>query len=188
MAARLLEFPLAETVSPRPGDPELAEAARHGDKSAFSELVRRHQGTVRGMMRRLSGGSQADADDLAQMTFLQAWRRIDTYRGGTVRSWLCTIAYREFLQKRRGDRNYETGGEADHEAADPGNPSIRFDTDRAIAGLPNDQRTAIILSIAIGMSHGEISAATGWPLGTVKSHLSRGKAALREKLAVYGAA
>lgn len=188
MAAKLLEFPVAETSTLRTGDPELAEAARSGDRTAFTELIRRHQGTVRGMMRRLTGGQQADADDLAQMAFLQAWRRIDTFRGGTFRSWICAIGYREFLQQKRRARLTEPLDIAGAETSTFTSASVRYDTDRAIAGLPDTQRVAIILSLAVGMSHGEISAATGWPLGTVKSHINRAKAALRQTLAAYGAA
>ena len=188
MATNLIEFPLRGHVDRGPGDPELAEAARLGDRSAFSELIRRHQGTVRGMMRRLAGGNQADADDLAQSAFLTAWRRMETFRGGTFRSWVCAIAYREFLQMARrktpdSDEYIEDTGTEDASMS-----GIRFDTDKAIATLPDAQRIAIVLSVAAGMSHGEIATATGWPVGTVKSHINRGKATLRDKLAVYGAA
>lgn len=188
MATNLIEFPLSGREQRGPGDPELAEAAKHGDRSAFSELIRRHQGTVRGMMRRLSGGHQADADDLAQSAFLTAWRRMETFRGGTFRSWVCAIAYREFLQANRRRKTEPLEGEAEAGSEDDAISGIRFDTDKAIASLPEQQRVAITLSFGAGMSHGEIAAATGWPLGTVKSHINRGKAVLRDKLAIYGAA
>ena len=188
MATNLIEFPLKGRTRPGPCDPDLAEAARLGDRSAFTELIRRHQGTVRGMMRRLAGGNQADADDLAQSAFLTAWRRMETFRGGTFKSWICTIAYREFLQmaRRRKPEMSETVEERGSE--DSAISGVRFDTDKAIASLPEQQRTAIILSLGAGMSHSEIAATTGWPIGTVKSHINRGKSALREKLAGYGAA
>ena len=81
-------------------DIDLARDAASGKEAAFEALVRRHQGTIRGMTRRLARHA-AEADDIAQVTFLTAWRKIGSYRGGSFKAWLCTIAYREFLQVRR---------------------------------------------------------------------------------------
>ena len=66
-------------------DPDLAHAAARGNEASFAELVRRHQGKVRGMARRLTG-SEAQGDDIAQATFLTAWQKIATYAGGTFSS------------------------------------------------------------------------------------------------------
>ncbi|MEL7541667.1 MAG: RNA polymerase sigma factor [Pseudomonadota bacterium] len=101
MTAKLVNFPAPHRVRPMgPSDPDLADRAKHGDREAFAELVRRHQATIRGMLRRLTA-SVPDGDDLSQATFLRAWVSLQTYSGGTFRAWLCAIAYREFLQAKR---------------------------------------------------------------------------------------
>lgn len=190
MTAKLISFPKGKPE--QVPDPDLANKAVAGDRAAFSELVRRHQVTVRGMMRRLTKGNQADADDLAQATFLRAWRQIGTYSGGTFRSWLCAIAYREFLQVRRKTvartrLNDAVTVLADHAAA-PVASGVKRDLDQALATLPDEQRIAVVLCVGAGLSHSEASKVTGWPLGTVKSNITRGKQALRARLADYGVA
>ncbi len=171
----------------RRGDPDLAADAAAGSSAAFEELVRRHQGVVRGMMRRLSGDASL-ADDLAQTTFMTAYRRIETYSGGQFRAWLCAIAYRTFLQARRSAKPEISSAEIIEFAARDQHtptPGLKMDLDRALASLPNDQRVAIILCVNAGMSHSEVARLTGWPLGSVKSHVARGKQELRRLLAAY---
>ena len=64
----------------------------------------------------------------------------------------------------------------------------QLDLDRALKTLPENQRICVVLCVATGMSHSEASAATGFPLGTVKSHVNRGVAALRKQLATESVA
>ena len=166
-------------------DPDLAADAARGNDSAFAELGRRHQARVRGMCRRLAAAS-GDADDIAQATFLTAWQKIGTYAGGTFAAWICTICYREFLQVRRRQRQeieFDETAEIipfDRSMADTGD---KMDLSRALAKLPEAQRICVTLCVAASLSHREAAEATGWPLGTVKSHVTRGVAALRKHLA-----
>lgn len=169
-------------------DPDLAYAAAKGSEDAFAELVRRHQGRVRGMARRLTG-TEAQGDDIAQMTFLTAWQKIGTYSGGTFSAWICTICWREFLQWRRRQKieiEFDETAEiipfdrADPSAADAEN---RMDLGRALQGLTEAQRVCVVMCVAAGLSHREAAQVTGWPLGTVKSHVQRGVAQLRACLA-----
>jgi RNA polymerase sigma-70 factor (ECF subfamily) len=166
-------------------DPDLAADAARGSESAFAELVRRHQARVRGMSRRLTASS-GDADDIAQATFLTAWQKIGTYAGGTFGAWICTICYREFLQVRRRQRQeieFDETAEIipfDRSMADTGD---KMDLSRALAKLPEAQRICVTLCVAASLSHREAAEATGWPLGTIKSHVTRGVAALRKHLA-----
>ena len=173
-------------------DLDLAARASKGDRKAFSELVRRHQPTVRGMTRRLSGGHQADADDLSQAAFLKAWSQIGSFAGGTFRSWVCTIAYREFLQASRkgkaNDRIIDAAKVLSLERYQSEKKGAEYDLSTALADLPDEQRIAIVLNISAGLSHAEVAAATGWPLGTVKTHISRGKKVLQERLRDYDVA
>jgi RNA polymerase sigma-70 factor (ECF subfamily) len=170
-------------------DPDLAADAARGSEAAFAELVRRHQARVRGMARRLTGSSSA-GDDIAQMTFLTAWQKIGTYAGGTFSAWICTICWREFLQVRRKTRpeiEFDETAEiipfdrlGDRSADQTEN---RMDLSKALDRLTEAQRVCVVMCVAAGLSHREAAEATGWPLGTVKSHVLRGVEALRKHLA-----
>ncbi len=171
-------------------DIDLAREAASGDEAAFETLVRRYQGNVRGLCRRLTNHA-AEADDVAQATFLMAWRKIRSYRGGAFKSWICTIAYREFLQARRKKKVEVEFDEQVHVLAFEQSAARlpeQMDLDRALRVLPENQRICVVLCVAAGMSHSEAAAATGFPLGTVKSHVNRGVAALRKQLASEHAA
>lgn len=167
-------------------DHALASLAAAGDRRAFSELVRRHQGVVRGLVRRLAG-DPGRGDDIAQDAFIKAWDRIGDWRGeGSVKSWLCRIAYTEFLMsarkaKTRARLEADAGSELDVETQQPDSVA-KVALDRALAQLAPDERACVVLCYAAGMSHGEAAAATGLPLGTVKSHVNRGRARLRALL------
>lgn len=174
-----------------PSDLELVALAIAGrDQRAFGELVRRHQAVVRSMLARMTG-NRALADDLAQETFVRAFEKIATFSGeGSFRGWLCRIAYREFLQSHRRrkavDRAMQkiaAGG--DEEASDDWDRGAAMDLDRALAKLSEHERVCVTLCYACGMSHAEAAEATGLPLGTVKSHVNRGREKLR---ALMGAA
>jgi RNA polymerase sigma-70 factor (ECF subfamily) len=166
-------------------DYDLARDAASGQEAAFETLVRRYQGAVRGLTRRLAA-RPVEADDLAQAAFLTAWRKIGTYRGGSFKAWLCTIAYREFLQARRKQKIEVEFDEGAHVIAfdvSATRMADHMDVDRALKTLPENQRICVVLCVAAGLSHAEASGATGFPLGTVKSHVNRGVAALRKQLA-----
>lgn len=166
-------------------DPDLAHAAAKGSETAFAELVRRHQGRVRGMARRLTG-SDAQGDDIAQMTFLTAWQKIASYAGGTFSAWICAICWREFLQWRRRQKmeiEFDETAEIipfDRSAAET---ETRMDLARALNTLSEAQRVCVVLCVAAGLSHREAADVTGWPLGTVKSHVLRGVGQLKTCLA-----
>ncbi len=165
-------------------DPDLAADAAKGNSAAFEELVRRHQATVRGLARRLSG-QYAMGDDIAQLTFLTAWRRLSTYAGGTFKSWLCTIAYREFLQMKRKQRPEVEFKESAHVIEfdrSAAHVETQLDLARAMNSLKDEQRICVSLCVAAGLSHREAALITGWPLGTVKSHVNRGVAKMRTYL------
>jgi len=168
-----------------PGEPELVLAAQRGSPDAFAALVARHQRAVRGFLRRLAG-SHADADDLAQDTFVTAWSRIGTFgRDESLRAWLCGVAYRKWLTHRRTEARRITREKAGIEDMSDGAgaaPDAALDAARALSVLPPDQRAAVALCLAAGFSHAEASAALGAPIGTVKSHVARGRAKLIELL------
>ena len=170
----------------RSSDQALAEAAQEGSSAAFARIVERHQASVRGFLRRL-GGSHADADDLAQETFVSAWTRIGTFRAGeSLRAWLCGVAYRKWLtfrraQARRGAR--ETLSAEEEPASTVSGAEARLDAAAALALLEPEPRACVALCLAAGFSHAEAALALGLPVGTVKSHVARGRAKL---LALFG--
>ena len=162
-------------------DSALIDEIRDGSERAFNVLIDRHQQAVRGFLRRLLADA-SDADDLAQETFMVAWTRPDSYRGdASVRSWLCAIAWRKARDAqrswfRRRAREARWAGEVAQVAAAP-SPEAAV-VSRELAALPIEQRAAVILCLVQDFSHAEAARILGAPLGTVKSHVARGKARL----------
>jgi RNA polymerase sigma-70 factor (ECF subfamily) len=159
-------------------------------------LVSRHQSRVRGYLRHLCGDHSA-ADDLAQETFIRAWDRLSSFRGrGAFTSWLLSIAHNTFLQSTRKsgrerrlmvefERRLEEG-----EAGGLASPTIAegdlLDLPRLLEPLSAEERAVIVLGYGYGYSHGEIARVTGMPVGTVKSHIRRGKLRIREIFRIEG--
>jgi RNA polymerase sigma-70 factor (ECF subfamily) len=161
-------------------EPALIAAAKARDERAFAEIVRRRQSWMRGLLLRLAGDS-ALADDLAQETFVRAWERLgDLQNPLAFAGWLRRIAVTAFLQAKRrgGGRVMQSLDAAEQFAAE--SPAVdraaasRIDLDRALAMLSPAERLCVTLNHGEGLSHGEIAALTGLPLGTVKSHILRG--------------
>lgn len=154
-----------------------------GDDAAYGELVRRRQGQIRSLLRRLCRDASL-ADDLSQQTFLQAWRRLPTLESpAAFGAWLRKVAVSIWLQHVRS--HSERAQEAAPEPAYEPLVGARLDLDRALLQLPEDARLCVVLAYSEGMSHREIAAATAMPLGTVKSHIARGAARLRDLLCAY---
>ena len=140
-----------------------------------------------------------EAEDLVSETMLRALERWEQYQLGTnVRAWLFTILYHVFVsRKRRIDaRELPLSEEADgwpaHEVVGDADPEARFydsfvdeEVTRAIDALPEDYRTAVILSDVHGLRYAEIAEILGVPEGTVKSRLFRGRRILQKKLLDY---
>ena len=172
-------------MSPEGLDEALVAAARAGSTDAFARLVDRHQQALRAFLRRTCG-DWALADDLAQETFLAAWSRIGRLKAGSsVRAWLCGIGYNKHLTARRSAARSRTR-EALYEGERPtqvgGDPADRLALEDAMAELPADQRACVALCLAADFSHAEAAEALGLPLGTVKSHVTRGRARLLQAL------
>lgn len=178
-------------------DRRLVEAAAAGDRNAFDELVRRHQGAIVGLARSLTGGG-ADAEDLAQEAFVRAWRSLRGFRGDSAfRTWLHQIAI-NVVRSHHGRlarlRRYLVAPAADADAgADPIDTApdgldleagvLRRDAiDKALAALPAELREAVVLRDVQGLEYREIADLLGIPIGTVESRIFRGRQRLRPLL------
>jgi RNA polymerase sigma-70 factor (ECF subfamily) len=182
----------------------IARVVVHDDRHAFSELVRRHQSAVRATLRRLTAGNHALADDLAQETFLLAYRNLKSFRQeARFSTWLFRIATNAFLadaRKRKeellGDADADVSDDGDQALAQPGDDSgdharrsnLRLDMERALSVLSDGERAAIVQCYHNDLSHEEAAYVLNCPVGTVKTHLLRGKQKLKARLAAWAPA
>ena len=175
------------TVGSRDGE-LVARAIATGNPADYDELIRRYQSDVRNWLRHLTG-DHSRADDLAQETFIRAWERLHTISDGKrFKAWVMKIAYNMFLQsqRRRGReaRLADALGReqlaAESHVTTSGDAGVA-DLPRMLATLTEDERVTMVLCYAYGMSHREITELTEMPLGTVKSHIRRGAARIRDR-------
>jgi len=168
-------------------DAALVRAARGGSDAAFGVLVNRHQQALRGFLRRVCRDT-ALADDLAQEVFVAAWTRLGQLRDADAfRSWLFAMAWRQAAQTaraagRRKAREAEwdrTEGQTRPEGISREDSMALND---AMDSLTPDQRACVALCLAGGWSHNDAAEALSMPVGTVKSHIARGRARLAEAL------
>ena len=164
----------------------IVSLAIKGDRDAFAELVRRRQAWIRTLMRRCCGDLSL-ADDLSQQVFMRAWRKIRQLKDATrFGGWIKRLAINEWLQySRKNDPLGFTDGDEALPESRADTTSVAMDLDRAMATLPGPVSLCIALSYHERLSHPEIEALTGIPIGTVKSHIRRGTARLRELLSAY---
>lgn len=144
---------------------------------------------VRAQLRRLLRGDDAMADDLAQETFVLAWRKLDQFRNDArFSTWLYRIAYSCFLQAHRKAPQFgEDAGAAELERLPAPEPSmdLQLDFNRALARLSAAEQAVLLHNAQLGLSHEEVAYILAMPLGTVKTHAARGKAKLRVWLAAW---
>jgi RNA polymerase sigma-70 factor, ECF subfamily len=146
--------------------------------------------------------ARADAEDLVQETVLRAFRFYDRFeRGSNVKAWLLRIQYNTFVNRyRRTTKEREIKDRMVHEPSgedvvsrdalraltDPTGsalrPLISREIERALAALPEDQRTVVVLADIEELSYKEIAAVIGCPIGTVMSRLHRARRVLRKHL------
>jgi RNA polymerase sigma factor (sigma-70 family) len=177
-------------------DQELAEHFRGGDEHALRIAYDRFGGAVLHLAQRVLG-NRSDAEDVTQATFVAAWQGRQTFdpdRGGLL-SWLLGIARRKAVDRIRTavreNRITETIRALPEPAAPAETPERIVDrlvVADELAQLPAEQRRTLELAFYDDLTHPQISAVTGLPLGTVKSHIRRGMASLRRRWEVDGAA
>ena len=168
-------------MTPHEADTAWAHAARAGSADAFGRLVHIHQQGLRAFLRRLCGNN-ADAEDLAQETFVFAWEHIARFDPARpFRPWLFGIGWRKYRERKRSWLRLLTreGRAAATETSFVPDPGLKLDLAKAMQSLAPEQRAALLLCLGAEFTHAETAEALALPLGTVKSHVARG----REKLA-----
>jgi RNA polymerase sigma-70 factor (ECF subfamily) len=167
----------------------IARVLSHDDHNAFGELVRRYQSPVRAFLARMARGDSHFADDVAQETFVKAWRKIRTFRGDArFSTWLFGIAFNEFRSACRQRKDLllddaECVFDAEKMTADS-HENLRLDLAEALKILNSSERAAVVLCCQNGLSHEEASQVLNCPIGTVKTSILRGKEKLRRRLAL----
>ncbi len=179
-------------TSPSPDAALIARVLQEDDRQAFAELVRRHQSPLRAHLRRMTCGNAALADDLAQETFILAYRNLRSFRGDArFSTWLYRIACNAFLADARRIRETALPEDAHEEADDAGGVrpdlrnDLRIDLEQAMRCLNEQERAAIVLCYHNDLTHEEAAYALGMPLGTLKTHVLRAREKLRRRLGAW---
>lgn len=163
--------------------------AQRGDEAAFGWLVERHRDRAYGLaLRILRSGS--DAEDVAQEAFVRAWQALPRFRGeASFSTWLYRIVARQSFDrleqlKRRRERETDldaaTEFSAGRETADAEAAWRARRVERLMAQLPPMQRAVVTLFYFEDRSVEQVAGALSMPENTVKTHLSRARATLRE--------
>jgi RNA polymerase sigma-70 factor (ECF subfamily) len=184
-----------------PGDEKAVARFLGGDHTAFDLIVRHYSGMVFALASRLVG--PWEAEEVVQETFLRAWRGLESFRGdASLKTWLYTIALNR-AKARQGtlarmrkvfssprvnpeDGQPWPGDEAPDPAASPEEQAVaieqRANLRKAIRNLPEEFRHAVVLRDLEGLSYDDIARVLNVPIGTVRSRIARGRAALVEEL------
>lgn len=149
------------------------------DHQAFAHLIQIHQQQVRNYARRLCKQNVAFADDIAQETFATAYEKLHQYQQkGSFVGWLLMICYRHFLAYIKKDKFELSESELEVSTEDSIEPQLMLE--KALMQLSHDERSALTLQLTFGYTQEEVASIMAQPLGTVKSHINRGKSKLTD--------
>ena len=168
---------------------DLVARVRAGDFDAFEALYREHAARLYTLACRMAG-SPEDGEDLLQEIFLQAYRKLGSFKGdSSIGTWLYRLAVNQCLDVLRGRQSkmarvtdsLDDEGAAEPAAVAPVVPTAvsRLDLDRAIAKLPQGCRAAFILHDVEGFEHNEVAKLLGVSEGTSKSQVHKARLRLR---------
>ncbi len=168
----------------------IARVVAKQDQHAFAQLVLRYQSQVRHWARRLCDGDAHLADDLAQETFIKAYAALPAFRAqAKFSTWLYRITFNLAANRWRAKKvlwcELEDNQEVEASNCDIQNFAIKQDVESALGKLSAPQQLAIRLCYEEGFSHQEVADIMGIPLGTVKTHILRGKQQLEVLLASW---
>ncbi len=179
----------------------LIQSAQKGDLDAFNRLVLAYQEMAYNLARRMLD-DEAAAEDATQISFLNAYRSLGSYRGGSFRAWVMRMVTNTCYDELRRRQRHPTtplepvDPEEEEEIELPvwladGNPTPeqeleRVELDSAVQhclnGLPEEFRMVAVMVDIEGLDYQEVASVTGKPLGTIKSRLARARMKLRECL------
>jgi RNA polymerase sigma-70 factor (ECF subfamily) len=176
-------FPSKET------DVDLVDRCRAGDVEAFETVYRQHAARIYSLACRMAG-SPEDGEDLLQEIFLQAYRKLGSYKGDAAfGTWLYRLALNhclDYVRSRQAKMNRLTETlDADtsfRPLARRETPIARVDLERALERLPDGCREAFVLHEVEGFDHKEVAAMLGIAEGTSKSQVFKARAKLRALL------
>lgn len=186
---------MSASASLRTQEASLLERHRQGDAKAFGDLYQQFEAMVYNLALRMSG-NPADAEDIAQETFVRAYRHLNKFKGkSSLKTWVFRIALNcsNTRLKRRGRRlahRIEDGESELEQAVDAG----RSPEERALAAdlsaavrqgldhLPVHYREAVLLRDFEELDYAEIAEVLGVRIGTVRSRIARGREQLRKRL------
>lgn len=166
--------------------------AKRGDQEAFGELFDRYQPFVWNMALRMTGDCD-EAEDVAQEVFVTVWKKLPQFQGlSTFSTWLYRISVNRtlsFIKRRTAQKLGRSQIKVDlDDNAHTNNPSASIEKKEAekvlgtlLARLDPERRMALILRDIEGLSYTEIAAATGVPVGTVRSRIARGRKELESQ-------
>ena len=182
-------------------DEELVVRSQDGDVDSFNQLIKRWERPIYALAYRTLGREE-DARDICQETFFRAYRALKGFKGeAKFSSWLYRIALnlcRDWMRRQRRAPTVQMPEDADiAELAAEGGPVESIETlvgrrelsravERAMATLPDGQRTAIVLKEYHGLTFQEIADMQGCPLSTVKTRLYQGLSVVRRQLEAGG--
>jgi RNA polymerase sigma-70 factor, ECF subfamily len=185
--------PPALPAAPTPLRPHEGAVLDEVDETpSWEEIAERYGDTVFTMAYRLTG-DRDEARDLAQDVFVRVYRNLDRYRPGTFEGWLYRITKNLFLDRVRRrkrvrlvplpEEEWRQPSESDPGPAERAEAGVlRGDLETALNELPPSFRTAVVLCDVRGLTYEEIAESLGWPIGTVRSRIHRGRKALRAAL------
>ena len=179
-------------------DDELVAAAQGGDRSAMDQLLRRHYDRIYAVCRRVTGGIN-DADDACQEALIKITRSLPRFDGrATFSTWayrIATNASLDELRKRKRrpslhsmNRHSDGSDGAEPDVVDPmavkriDAIDDRLAIDEALGELSDDFKAAVVLRDVVDLDYDKIADVLQIPIGTVKSRIARGRAALAESL------
>lgn len=160
----------------------IARCALSDDREAFGLIVESYQAEMLRFFLNLTGDEML-SDDLAQETFIKAYTGIRGFRGlSKFRTWLYRIAYNEFYSWMRSRKELPTESLPDQPVSSTATAETEMDIGKALGMLSEAERTATVLFYMEDRPIKEVAKITGWPEGTVKSHLHRAKLKLADFL------
>lgn len=185
-AVRQRQGPTTPSKDTTVSDAELLARCRAGEVEAFEMLYRQHAGRIYALASRMTG-SVDQGEDLLQEIFLQAYRKLDGFKGdAALGTWLYRLALNhclDFVRSRQARNNKVTDTLDDERSFEPTavreTPIPRIDLERAIARLPEGCREAFVLHDVEGFDHKEVGKLLGIAEGTSKSQVFKARTKLR---------